>query len=158
MISMHHVKCKICRYAKEWWKRRRQGRKMFIDHMDQLVHKAIYGELYQKTAVRMSVKSARKSYQYLKQGLFTLNFHFFSVTTILALCFTGRSQCPIFFRCSYWRYRLWDDGERVQRGVCQVSDGARDLWPHRNSSQSGYRKTIPLYIIVYWKSQHTMFF
>eukprot|EP00105_Crassostrea_gigas_P009539 XP_011424529.1 PREDICTED: non-lysosomal glucosylceramidase-like isoform X1 [Crassostrea gigas] len=31
------------RYAKEWWKRRRQGRKMFIDHMDQLFHKAIYG-------------------------------------------------------------------------------------------------------------------
>ncbi|XP_061171988.1 non-lysosomal glucosylceramidase-like [Saccostrea echinata] len=31
------------RYAKEWWKMRRLGRKMFIDHMDQLFHKAIYG-------------------------------------------------------------------------------------------------------------------
>lgn len=48
---------------------------------------------------------------------------------------------------------MWDDGERLPRGVCQVSDGTRDLRSHSDPSQPGTCSKQVLWVHMRFHSQ-----
>lgn len=57
------------------------------------------------------------------------------------------------FRGSHRGNWMWDDGERLPRGVCQVSDGTRDLRSHSDPSQPGTCSTQVLWVHMRFHSQ-----